>query len=439
MSVLSAAYGRSTRKRAARRVVGRVAVRSLSLQLTLRRFCLAAFALLAGKAAEGDELDFAFEEHRSPGRPPLYEYRPLAAAFVGRHEQALMGIEDTRAALDDLARLPQCSLFASAHSEPCDVPERTVLRAVLLPLVVKVVERCGGLDWDDRAFDRAYAELEQSLFADRRSYSAVAPLVGLTADSRYELGSGLVVRRAEAGELARHWPQAGGLLPERFASEPGRLLVLEWQSTLDPAEATLPDAPAQLADAVTALRLATAGAAAAGPVVFERLDWRPCGIRPLLPVASVEPPGETVSLDTLRARVAADVLARFGGVEADPELNEAIDRWELSLFQAGPTRAESLRVVVDKALGGGDGAFAGGLRAALLVGGDGARRRELLEGLRRLARGAGGEESAETVRCVLVEVLLHGGRNELVSSLDDSLLGLRPRPTAAFAARAAIG
>ena len=38
-------------------------------------------------------------------------------------------------------------------------------------------------------------------------------------------------------------------------------------------------------DAVTALRLATNGAIAAGPVLFETLDLRPYGIRPVLPIA----------------------------------------------------------------------------------------------------------------------------------------------------------
>src|SRR3712207_7300278 len=49
-----------------------------------------------------------------------------------------------------------------------------------------------------------------------------------------------------------------------------------------PAEVPVPDAPGELADVVTALRLASAGAIAAGPVLFERLDWRPYGIRPVL-------------------------------------------------------------------------------------------------------------------------------------------------------------
>src|SRR2546427_3168711 len=45
-----------------------------------------------------------------------------------------------------------------------------------------------------------------------------------------------------------------------------------FRSALAPGSSEAPDAPGELADAVTALRLATAGPIAAGPVLFERLD-----------------------------------------------------------------------------------------------------------------------------------------------------------------------
>jgi hypothetical protein len=41
----------------------------------------------------------------------------------------------------------------------------------------------------------------------------------------------------------------------------------------------------------------------------------------------------------------------------------------------------------------------------------------------RLARDAG-----DAIRRALVEVLMHGSRAELVEALDETLLGLRPRP-----------
>jgi hypothetical protein len=43
---------------------------------------------------------------------------------------------------------------------------------------------------------------------------------------------------------------------------------------------------------------------------------------------------------------------------------------------------------------------------------------------------------AEAIRKALVEVLVHGDRAGLVSSLDDALIGVRPRPAGYFAALA---
>ena len=295
-------------------------VRSLTLRETLRRFCLGAFAVLARDAEGGAELEFSFEEHRSPGRPPLYEYRPLARAFVEARAAAIAELRDTQIAVEELARLPQAALFAHAHAEATPSGGERLLSSVLLPLVTKTVERCGGIDWDDRVFERVYAELEHSLFSERRAYAAIAPLLGVSAGAEVQLGVGLRIRGAAAGELAGHWPEAAGLLPPRFGREPDALLVLEWETPLDAGATEPPDAPGELADAVTALRLATAGAVAAGPVLFERLDWRAWGVRPLLPVAALEPHGEPVRIDPVRARVTRDVLSRLSAVDTDAEL-----------------------------------------------------------------------------------------------------------------------
>src|SRR2546423_9932452 len=127
-----------------------------------------------------------------------------------------------------------------------------------------------------------------------------------------------------------------------------------------------PDAPGELAEAVTAIRLATAAPVAAGPVLFERLDWRPYGIRPVLPIAATPPPGEPTRLDPFRASVASDVRVRLGPADEDPHLGDALDRWELALFQSEPFRCEQLRHAPEAALGEGDGARAAAVRGATL-------------------------------------------------------------------------
>ena len=196
--------------------------------------------------------------------------------------------------------------------------------------------------------------------------------------------------------------------------------MIELERGLEPGEEP-PDAPAELADAVSAIRLATAAPVAAGPVLFERLDWRPFGIRPVLPIAATQPPGEATRLDSFRAEVTREVLERLALADADAPLAEALDRWELSLFQNEPFRSEQLRGALVGLLG-----ETWELRAAVLLGDASEERRAIHAALRSLAAGEQASARAEdTVRRSLVETLRHGDRASLVRSLDDALLGLR--------------
>jgi hypothetical protein len=299
---------------------------------------------------------------------------------------------------------------------------------VLVPLLVRTAEGCGGFDWDDQAFDRAYAELEESLFGDGHAYGAVAPLVGISCGTSIELGGGIRVRAAAPGELAAMWPEATGLLPRDFGRETDRLCVLELERSLDRGADEVPDAPGELADAVTALRLATAAPVAAGPVLFERLDWRPYGIRPVLPIAATAPPGEPTRLDPFRASVAVELRPKLALADDDASLGDALDRWELALFQDDPFRGEQLRQALAAALGDGDGTWAAGMRAASLLGETAHERADLVDRFR--------EPSLDLVRRMLVAVLLHGNRAKLLRELDQSLLGLRAKPAGVAELRA---
>jgi hypothetical protein len=171
---------------------------------------------------------------------------------------------------------------------------------------------------------------------------------------------------------------------------------------------------------VTAIRLATAAPVAAGPVLFERLDWRPFGIRPVLPIAATAPPGEPTRLDPFRAAVAADLRVRLAGADDDTHLGDALDRWELALFQTDPFRGEQLKQALDGALGEGDGTWAAVMRGAALLGETAGERGALVEKLRN--------PSCELLRQLLVAVLLHDDRAALVRELDDVLLGAPARP-----------
>jgi hypothetical protein len=401
-----------------------VPARSPPLYAALRGFCLGAFRLLLADLAEGAELPFAFEGHDSIDRPTLYEYRPLVRQFVEVRAHRLVRHDDALIAVDELRRAPAAEIFSRAHARPRLSEEEALFSTVLLPLLVRTAELCGGFDWDDAAYDRAYAELEDSLFGRGHAYGAVAPLIGVTLGGQaLELSRGVRIRPAATGEVARLWPEAGGLLPADFGREPDRLCVLELERALQRGDAEPPDAPGEIADAVTAIRLAASAPIAAGPVLFERLDWRPYGVRPVLPIAATQPAGEPTRLDSFRAGLAADLLTRLGAVDEDPDLGEALDRWELSLFQDGPFAAEQRREALVALLGGTDGLWAALVRGAILLGENGRERADIQARL-------SDDPSPDLVRRALVETLLRGDRATLVRMLDETILGLRPAPAA---------
>jgi hypothetical protein len=404
-----------------------VAARSPQLYDSLRCFCLAGFSLLQAEVEQGAEIPFAFEEHDSQGRTTFYEFRPLLVSFVESRSGRLAELADAKLALERLQGEAPAAIFARAHAGAKVDENEALLRTILLPLLSQTAESCGGFDWDDAAFERRYGELEESLFGTELTFVALAPLVGLSAPTRVDFGDGIAVRLAATGEVARCWPEAGNLLPEGFGREPDRLSVLELSRALVKGSVEPPDSAAELADALTALRLCLGGSIAQGPVIFERLDWRPYGIRPAVPIAAAIPPGEPTRLDSFRARLARDLRERIASADPDPELADALDRWELSLFQDEPFRSEQLRVALEALLGAGDGLWAARLRAAVLLGETGRERSEKLAELRS-------ESAAAAVREVLVETLAYGDRHELIAALDETLLGLRPRPAVALAA-----
>jgi hypothetical protein len=410
------------RNRPPRRVTDCVSpLRAPHLYESLRAFCLAAFA-----AERGAQLPFAFEEHPTRGGPSLYEYRPLVRGFVEEQAPTLRRLPDARNAIDDLKREPAAAIFARAHAGFAETGDDALFRSILVPMLTWTAERCGGFDWHDDAFDAAYADLERSLFGTARTYVALAPVIGLSSGTDAELGPEITLRPVVAGEISQLWPEAQGLMPPEFGRDTDRTLVLELRRELAPEEEEPPDAAAELADAVTALRLATAAAVAAGPVVFERLDYRPLRIAPLLPIAATRPRGDATRLDKVRAKLAADLRERLVLADEDRELGESLDRWELSLFSEEPFRSAQVREALACLLGGEGGAWAASLRAAVLLAEKGSEREEVLEALRGDQLGS---EARDAVRRVLVETLLHGSRAELVAAVDETLIGLRPRPS----------
>jgi hypothetical protein len=397
-----------------------VAVRAPHLYPLLRGFVLGSFVVLGRELEEGAELPFAFEEHAARRGPSLYELRPLVRAFIEEREPMLRVREDARIAVEELRREPSAAIFAKAHAGKRASEDEALFRTVLLALLISTAEACGGFDWEDEAFEHAYAELERSLFGERRRYVAIAPLIGLSLAKPVELAADLSLRAFVTGELSTHWPESRGLLPREFGREPDRMVVVELRRELDAGEAP-PDAPAEIADAVSALRLTTAAAAAAGPVLFETLDGRPFGIQPVLPIAATQPPGEPSRLDAFRSPIAIDVLAALGDADGDPELSDALDRWELSLFQNEPFRAEQLRAALVSLLGD-----TWAMRCCVLLGEDSHAREELYGELTSMAADEPATTaSVDACRRAVVAVLRSRDRHHLVHELDRELLGIQ--------------
>lgn len=397
-------------------------VRAPHLYPLLRGFTLGSFVLLGRELEEGAELPTAFEEHVQRHGPTLYELKPLVRAFIEEREAVLRAREDTRLAIEEIRREPAATIFAHAHAGPTASEDDALFRTVLLGILTSVAEACGGFDWDDEAFEHAYERFETTLLAERRRYVAIAPLVGLSISKECELADGIAIRMLAPGELSGHWPESRRLLPPSFGREPDRHCVVELRRDLEAGEEP-PDAPAEVADAVSAVRLTTAAALAAGPVLFELLDGQPFGISPALPIAATQPPGEPSRLDAFRTPIAAEVLAALGDADGDPGLAEALDRWELSLFQSEPFRSEQLRAALAALLG-----ETWPMRGAVLLEEPGATREELHGHLLALADGDGaGATVVDAARRAVVAVLREGDRHGLVHALDRELLGVPRR------------
>ena len=348
---------------------------------------------------------------------------------------------DTAAAIEELEREPAAAhLRPRARDRRKRDEERALYRTILLPLLGAVADACGGFDWDDGVFNRVYAEIEHSLLGERHEYGAAAPLVGLSAPLPVDLGRDIVVRMSAVGELAAYWPEARGLLPSGFGDEPERMCVLE-------LTCGVPGLPGRGARRTGRVRRRRDRPAArdgrsrrrgtdplrADGLAAVRHPSRCCRSR--RPSRAESRAASTSSVDAWRATCWSGCPA----CDADPELGEAVDRWELSLFADEPFRSELLRESLAALLGGADGLWAAAARAAVLVGDSGPDRGKLFASLRGVTAGGRADDGvSDVVRRALVEVLMHGDRPGLLERLDESLLGLSPRPVSYFAVRAAV-
>ena len=219
---------------------------------------------------------------------------------------------------------------------------------------------CGGFDWSDEAFERAYGRLEASLYGTQRAYGAVAPVVGLSTGEAHDLGGGLRIRQVASGELAAHWPQARDQAAGRVRTRTRPLCVLELEQAMAAGGRAGRAGRVRRCDHGSQARNRRAGRRRASPL-------RAPGLAPLR-----HPPGLADRGHRALGRACSDRFShRPTGEEArerllltdeDRDLGEALDRWELSLYQSDPFASEQLRGSLTGALGAGEGLFAASLR-----------------------------------------------------------------------------
>ena len=367
-------------------------------------------------------------------RPALYEYRPLVRTFLEARASALAQREDARLALEDLRREPAARIFARAHAGRRASEDEALFRTVVAAAADRDRRRLRRLRLGRRARSTAPTPSSSSRSSARDMPTrAVAPLVGISR--RHADRARRRRARAQRRDGRARRALAGGAGPAAARTSAARPTGSACSSSSAASRRASRRRRTRRASSPTpSPRSASRRRApiAAGPVLFERLDWRPYGIRPVLPIAATQPHGEPTRLDEFRGRLAAELRARLLAADEDHELGDALDRWELSLFQADPFRARAAARVARRAARRRRRAV-GRLRARR---GRCSARRPAERG--RAPRAAGSDApSPDLVRRALVEVVMHGDRRELIASLDDVAARAAPRPAGYFTLRAA--
>ena len=390
-------------------------VRAPHLYDALRAFCLAAFAQLGPEVEQGQEIPFVARASATG----FYEYRPLVA-------RPRPGARATRS---------RSSRTRGSRSTSCAASRR---RAIFARAHAGASRGAGALPGDPAAAARPAPPRPAAASTGRTAPSsgstpsssarcsgrtartrAVAPLVGLSVGAPVELGRGIRVSRDDRRRDLR--ALAGGARAAAAALRRGAGAHLRPRARARAARRggrRRPTRPAELADAVTALRLATGAPVAAGPVVFERLDWHPFGVRPLLGIAATEPARRA---DPARpvARQARRPTCSSGSPR--PRTTPSSARRSSAGSSRCSRTSRSARSGCARRSPRCSAARTGSGRRrcgrAVLVGDPGRERAGLVDGLRALARGeTAASEAAEVLRRAFVEALLHDDRARLIAA-----------------------
>jgi hypothetical protein len=242
-------------------------VRSDTLHAALRRYVEEVSWTLAAETADGAEVPFELAEERGARRTALYCYRPLVDEFLRERVGALARLDAHTPAVRALAAQDGIARYLKAHHErvPSDASARAA--AALEVFLGRVFAEQTTFEFDADRFERAYAQLEEVVFAGRTHAAAIVPVLGLDiASPQIVLADGLTLTRVETFDD----------LPAEVRHEADVVAAFRAEVE-DGAPDPFVQAGRALRRLLVALRLYDGGGVALGPVAWTRVDagaWR---------------------------------------------------------------------------------------------------------------------------------------------------------------------
>ena len=337
-------------------------MRNRELHAALRDFALDAASLLTHEVAEGAEL--GYDVLSEPGRgPSLYRYQPLTAVFIEARWESLRTLATFPRAARALGSGASSYLRVRGVTGADPGP---ALRAML----ERLYEDASDFEFPEERFERVYAEVEGTLYAEATGISVIAPLPGLVLleDARVELGNGLALIAGDTYDAPPEavWPHARR---QGRSAEPSALCLLERP---DDDEAPLEDARDEFMLLVRRLRMYKRGAIGLGALGWARAGggvWQPFDVD-----SSPAGHGERWALADDELHELCEFLELCARTRPGGAIEWALDRLELGCERDDPIEAISDYLLALRALLDGGGPASLGLRLSALCAEEGERR-----------------------------------------------------------------
>ena len=308
-------------------------MRNRLLHSTIKEFAEQAAIQLAADAADGAEVPFELVESRGR-RASLYAYRPLVGEYIRTRLNVLGRLSAYAPAARALEVLDGTPSYLSVRGEErVPASDRDRADAALRCFLTVLFEDTTDFELSSDRYERAYAELETALYANRATLTVIAPLAGLALESaEIVIGDGLsLVRPDTVSDPPDDLPR----------SEDAAVAVL----TVDGDGADTPPlvvARRRFRSLLTALRLFDEGAFGAVGPAWARVDagrWRLVPLR--LPSA---PPSEEVLVVDPEVE---DELRGFVNLVARRTPRKGEVAWALRRFELGCERPRHLEGLSD--------------------------------------------------------------------------------------------